>query len=91
MTSPGLVLGLAFGVSVQIFREVVFVARVLESLLATEVGQVPYFIWQVVVGADTVVLLSLGIMTVSAWQLWRYGALSDLLPPPWSTRCLRNS
>lgn len=78
VTNRGLIPGLAFGVSIQLFRELVFVERVLESLLATEVGQVPSFVYSVLINADTASLLTIAVMVSSAWLFYRYIVTSGL-------------
>ena len=71
-THRGFVLGIAFGASVQLLREFVFVARVFESFLATEIGQVPGFVYHLLTHADAPELMAAAVMLTSVWLMYRY-------------------
>lgn len=65
LVRPAVVYGVFFGVSVQLFRELVFVQMVFKNFLAVEVGQVPSFVWQLLVTADKSELAALVVMMIS--------------------------
>lgn len=78
MTHRGFVLGIAFGASVQLLREFVFVVRVFESFLATEIGQVPSFTYHLLTHADAPELLATVVMLASVGLAYRYIKLPTL-------------
>lgn len=77
-THRGFVLGIAFGASVQLLREFVFVARVFESFLATEIGEVPGFVYRLLTHADTPEILAAVVMLTSVGLVYRYIKLPTL-------------
>ncbi len=61
-----------FMVSLTFFREVVFVRRVLESLLNMPVSHIPNFIMDTIMRGEVLTLASLGIMVFTALTIqWR--------------------
>jgi hypothetical protein len=69
-TSAVFVQGLAFGASVMIFRELVFVERVISNFLARPVGEIPQFLTEILQTAlsngEFLTLLSLGIVMMTS-------------------------
>lgn len=55
-----------FAVALTIFREVVFVKRVLETLLNTPLGQLPDFFIHALMRGEVVTFAALGIMAITA-------------------------
>jgi hypothetical protein len=73
---PGLWQGMAFAIALALFRELVFVARVVENLLATPLGQLPQFAEAVLRGAvangEFITLMSLGALVMISLSMgWR--------------------
>lgn len=64
--------GIFFGCSTAVLRELVFVSRVLESFLSSEVGQIPQTVVHILKGADAPSLLALGVMLASVFLFWRF-------------------
>ena len=75
MIYPPLWYGIGFGVSLGLFRELVFVSRVIESFLAVPVGNAPSYAFSIVVNAlqsgEFLTLASLGVMGLVTVSLIR--------------------
>lgn len=67
--------GIFFGYSVMVLRELVFVTRVMESFLSSEVGQLPATVVQIIGGADVPSLLACAVMLASVFLLCRFLAV----------------
>lgn len=65
-----------FFVSLTVFTNMVFVARVIENILAVSVKDAPTYIWQTLVNGEAVTLLALGAMVFTALSIqWRIRGL----------------
>lgn len=62
---PGIIYGILFGSSVQLFRELVFVRMVIKNFLAVEVGQAPFYIVNLFVQADLMKVTLILMMVIS--------------------------
>jgi len=66
-----LLLGLVFGVSSMLFKELVFIERIVDNFLQTEVGQLPIQVWHIFIEADTPSLLAGAVMVTSIFLFFR--------------------
>lgn len=78
LTNRAFLPGIFFGYSVMTLKELVFVRKVAESFLESEVGQLPTTMVHVVRGADVPSLLALAVMLTSVFLLCRF--LADRTP-----------
>lgn len=62
-----------FGVALAVFAQQVFVARVVDSLLNTQLGALPQFIFKALMRGEALTLMAIGVMVFTAlsisWQL----------------------
>jgi hypothetical protein len=72
VTRQSFVVGVIFGAALIAFWRLVSITSIINNILATEVGQLPYYVYTSLVGADTsaliifMVLLALGVRVVSS-------------------------
>lgn len=72
VTQPTCLAAVAFIVSLELFRETVFVARVWESLMAQTVANVPSFIISLVGQGEVLTLTAVAGLAWSAYVLLRH-------------------
>lgn len=72
LTNRAFLPGIFFGYSAMTLRELVFVRKVVESFLASEVGQLPITIMNILQGADIASLLALLVMLASVFLFCRF-------------------
>ncbi|PJC56159.1 hypothetical protein CO026_01750 [Candidatus Kaiserbacteria bacterium CG_4_9_14_0_2_um_filter_41_32] len=60
-----------FGVSSMLFKELVFIERIVDNFLQTEVGQLPIQVWHIFIEADTPSLLAGAVMLTSIFLFFR--------------------
>ncbi len=66
---PSFVAGFAFGASAIAFWRLVSITSIVENFLATEVGQIPHYIWGSLAQADTAALLAFMVLTIVSIRL----------------------
>lgn len=71
LANRALLLGLLFGISSMLFKELVFIERVVQNFLQTEVSQLPIKAWHIFIEADTPSLLAGAVMVTSIFLFFR--------------------
>ncbi|MCA9365908.1 hypothetical protein KC723_03350 [Candidatus Kaiserbacteria bacterium] len=75
ITHPMAMRGIAFPIALAIFAKQVHVASVINNALATDLGRLPYFIWNAFARGEVVTIFAVGVMIFVAlsvpWKLVR--------------------